>query len=173
MIQIIVERRRDGLASRYRDCRVARGQLVAPDIARGHVANEAIVLPVLGLTNGSPGWFTLNNWERVVGGGRVGKQEDSGEILHRNCDLYENLKIWRWSPSCERARFNVLMRLQILRLCGSTRQLIDENVDEDLALVPWRCDRALYSLYLASRSWLVPMSLQLTGDRCPEPWAAI
>ena len=40
-------------------------ELVAADVVALHVANESIVLPVLGLTDTSPGCGTVDAWESV------------------------------------------------------------------------------------------------------------
>lgn len=82
--------------------RVAGVELVAPDVAGGHVADEAVVLPVLGLADDGPGSGAVDAGERVWGsdqhlrgghgdaagrertvraGRRDGYQED-GECLH-------------------------------------------------------------------------------------------
>ena len=43
-------------------------ELVAADVVALHVADESIVLPVLGLTDTSPGCGTVDAWESVLRG---------------------------------------------------------------------------------------------------------
>lgn len=61
MIQIIVEGDGNFSTSRNADGARSRAELVAPDVAGGHITNEAIILPVLSLAHSGPCWSTIDD----------------------------------------------------------------------------------------------------------------
>lgn len=65
MVKGVVEGDGDLVASRDTDGVVSRVELVAPDVVGGHVADEAIVLPVLCLANGGPCRGIINDGDVV------------------------------------------------------------------------------------------------------------
>lgn len=65
MVQSIVEGCGDGVAGRDADGVSAGFELVAADVVRVHVADEAVVLPVVGLANGCPVCGAVDAWEGI------------------------------------------------------------------------------------------------------------
>lgn len=65
MVEGVVESDSDLVTSRDTDGVVTRVELVAPDVVGGHIADEAIVLVVLGLANGSPCWSIIDDGDVV------------------------------------------------------------------------------------------------------------
>lgn len=65
VVEVIVESDRNLVASSDTDGVVTRVELIAPDIVGGHIADEAVVLPVLGLANSSPCGSIINDGDVV------------------------------------------------------------------------------------------------------------
>lgn len=65
MVEVVVESDSDLVASCDTDGIVTRAELVAPDVVGGHIADEAIVLVVLGLANSSPCRSIINDGDVV------------------------------------------------------------------------------------------------------------
>lgn len=65
MVEGVVESDSDLFTSRDTDGVVTRAELVAPNVVGGHIADEAIVLEVLGLANGSPCWSIIDDGDVV------------------------------------------------------------------------------------------------------------
>lgn len=65
MVQVVVESDGYLAASRDTDRAGSSVELVAPDVVGSHVADEAIVLPVLGLADGSPLWSSVDDGNGV------------------------------------------------------------------------------------------------------------
>lgn len=65
MVEGVVEGDGDLVAGRDTDGVVSRVELVAPDVVGGHIADEAVVLPVLCLAYGGPCRSIINDGDGV------------------------------------------------------------------------------------------------------------